>query len=152
MNLHKRASHVYWLTVFVLMFPSFFAGQNLFKITAPVMNIPNQGVRITPLAVPNSKFQTLNPGLKDIPNYVVGGAVTTVVSLDKKTLLVLASGYNRMNDSQGMRVAADSDQYVFVFNISHNTPVQTQAIRVPNTYSGIVFDPSGRTFYVSGPH
>ena len=114
------------------------------------MNVPNQGVQITPLAVPNSQFQTLNPGLKDFPKYVAGGAVTTVVSPDKKTLLVLTSGYNRMNDSHGMRVAADSDQYVFVFDISHNTPVQTQAIPVPNTYSGMVFDPDGKTFYVPG--
>ena len=114
------------------------------------MNIPNQGVHITPLAVPNSKFQTLNPGLKDFPNYVAGGAVTTVASPDRKTLLVLTSGYNRMYDSRGMRVDADSTQFVFVFDISHNIPVQTQAIRVPNTYSGIVFNPNGRTFYVSG--
>ncbi len=132
------------------MFPSFLVGQNLVNITAPVMNIPNQGVRITPLAVPDSTFQTLNPGLKAFPNYVAGGAVTTVVSPDKKTLLVLTSGYNRLNNSAGQRVARDSTQFVFVFDISHKTPVQTQAIRVPNTYCGIVFDPSGRTFYVSG--
>jgi YVTN family beta-propeller protein len=151
LNPLKSASHVLWLGfLIILISPSFSAGQNLVKITAPEMNIPNQGVRITPLAIPNSKFQTLNPGLKDFPNYVAGGAVTTVVSPDKETLLVLTSGYNRMNDSHGVRVAADSTQYVFVFDISHNTPVQTQAIRVPNTYSGVVFDPGGRTFYVSG--
>jgi YVTN family beta-propeller protein len=151
LNYHQSAPRVHWVAFLViLMFPSFSVGQNLIKVTALVMNIPNQGVRITPLAVPNSKFQTLNAGLKDFPNYVAGGAVTTVASPDKKTLLVLTSGYNRMNDSNGMRVAADSTQYVFVFDISHNIPVQTQAIPVPNTYSGVVFDPSGRTFYVSG--
>ena len=62
-NYHQSAARVRWLALLVvIMFPSFFAGQNLVKITAPVMNIPNQGVHITPLAVPNSKFQTLNPG------------------------------------------------------------------------------------------
>lgn len=151
MNLHKRLSYVRWnFLLAILISPSFLMGQNSVNITAPVTNVPNQGVRITPLAVPNSRFQTLNPGLKDFPDYVAGGAVTTVESPDKKTLLVLASGYNRMNDSQGKRIAADSDQYVFAFDISHNTPVQVQAIRVPNTYSGIVFDPNGKTFYVSG--
>jgi YVTN family beta-propeller protein len=151
LNLHKGLSHVRWNVLLVILIsPSFLMGQKSISITAPVMNIPNQGVRITPLAVPNSRFQTLNPGLKDFPNYLAGGAVTTVVSPDKKTLLVLTSGYNRMNDSQGKRIAADSTQYVFVFDISHNTPVQTQVIRVPNTYSGIVFDPNGKTFYVSG--
>lgn len=114
------------------------------------MNIPNQGVWTTPLAVPGSKFQSLNPGLKDFPKYVVGGAVTTVVSPDRKTLLVLTSGYNRLSDRAGRRIPEDSSQYVFVFDISRETPVQTQAIQVPNTYGGIVFDPSGRTFYVSG--
>ena len=114
------------------------------------MSIPNQGVRITPFAVPGGTFQLLNPGLKDFPNYVAGGAVMTVVSPDQKTLLILTSGYNQMNDSAGSRIPQDSTQYVFVFDISKKAPVQTQAIRVPNTYSGIVFDPSGRTFYVAG--
>ena len=151
MNLCKRTTRVLWVIILaLLMVPSFLPGQNLVKITAPVMNIPNQGVSITPLAVPGSRFQTLNPGLKRFPKYVAGGAVTTVVSPDKKTLLVLTSGYNRLNNSAGQRAARDSTQYVFVFNIAHKTPVQTQAVRVPNTYCGIAFDPSGKTFYVSG--
>ena len=127
-------------------------GQNLINLTAPVMNIPNQGVKITPLAVHGSQFVLLNPGLTglDISNYVAGQAVTSVVSPNGKTLLVLTSGYNLVNDSAGNTVAADSTEFVFVFDISHRVPVQTQVVQVPNTYAGIVFDPSGTTFYVTG--
>jgi YVTN family beta-propeller protein len=133
-----------------LFVPALVAGQNRINITAPKMNIPNQGVRITPSAVPGGSFQTLNPGLKQFPNYVAGGAVTTAVSPDKKTLLVLTSGFNRMNNSAGKQIPQDSTQYVFVFDISNKKPVQTQAIRVPNTYNGIAFDPGGKAFYVAG--
>lgn len=152
MNLCKRMAGGQWavsLAVF-LMIPSILAAQNLVGLTSAVMNVPNQGVRITPLAVPGSRFQTLNPGLKDFPNYVAGGAVTTVVSPDHKTLLVLTSGYNRLNNRAGRTIPRDSTQFVFVFNIAHRIPIQVQAIRVANTYCGIAFDPSGRSFYVSG--
>jgi YVTN family beta-propeller protein len=128
----------------------FLAGQNLIEITSPVMKIPNQKVQITPLAVPGSRFVTLNPGLRDFPNYVAGQAVTTRISPDHKTLLVLTSGYNRLNNRVGKTISADSTQFVFVYDISNKVPVQTQVIRVPNTYSGIAFDPSGKTFFVSG--
>ncbi len=152
MRLHEKAktyAHIF-IALLCMMTAPYLGAQNLINITAPVMSIPNQGVKITPLAVPGSKFLVLNPGLKDFPNYAAGGAVTSIVSPDYKTLLVLTSGFNRLDDSLGMTIAADSTQYVFVFDISHNTPVQKQVIRVPNTYCGIAFDPSGKTFYVSG--
>ncbi len=130
--------------------PSLLRAESPARAAAHSMNIPNQEVRITPLAVPGSKFQSLNPGLKDFPKYTAGSAVTTVVSPDGKTLLVLTSGYNVLFSSTGKRLPKDSTQFVFVFDIAHGTPVQTQAIAVPNTYCGIVFDPDGKTFYVSG--
>lgn len=112
--------------------------------------IPNQGVYVSPLAVPQAKFQALNPQLKDFPNFDAGGAVSSVTSPDGKTLLVLVSGYNVLDNSLGQRSPQDSDQYVFAFDISGETPVQTQVIPIPNTYSGIAFDPKGKTFYVAG--
>src|SRR5437763_433193 len=112
--------------------------------------IPNSGQRITPTAPTGSSFVPLNPGLSDNPQYVAGQAVTTVVSPDGKTLLVLTSGYNRVNDSSGHVIPADSTQFVFVYDISQHRPNQKQVIQVPNTYSGICFDPSGNSFYVSG--
>jgi len=109
---------------------------------------------ITPLAPRGASFQPLNPNLADNPTYTVGQAVTTVVSPDKKTLLILTSGYNSVNYSTGPNAGStnptDSTEWIFVFDISSTTPVQKQAIPVPNTYSGIVFNPKGTEFYVSG--
>ena len=39
---------------------------------------------------------------------------------------------------------------MFVYDISTNTPVKKQVVKIPNTYNGIVFDPSGKAFYVAG--
>jgi YVTN family beta-propeller protein len=116
--------------------------------------IPNTGQQITPLAPAGAKFALLNPGLSDIPTWRAEQAVTSISSPDHKTLLVLTSGYNRVNYTSGpMRGStnpADSNEYVFVYDISQGRPVQKQVIQVPNTYNGIVFDPSGTAFYVSG--
>jgi len=112
--------------------------------------IPNSGQQITPTAPAGAKFEPLNPGLADQPGYVAGGAVTSVVSPDGKTLLVLTSGYNLVNDASGNLIPGDSTQFVFVYDISQKVPAKKQVIQVPNTYSGIVFDPSGTAFYVSG--
>ncbi len=116
--------------------------------------LPNSGQQITPTAPTGARFEPLNPGLADFPSYVAGQAVTTVTSPDHKTLLILTSGYNLVNatsgPNQGDPIAADSTEYVFIYNIASGEPVKTQVIKVPNTYQGIVFDPTGKTFYVSG--
>src|SRR5579864_2622309 len=112
--------------------------------------IPNTGQQITPTAPTGARFEPLNPDLADNPQYLAGQAVTSVVSPDGKTLLVVTSGYNLLNSPSGDLIPADSTQFVFVYDIAQNTPVKKQVIQVPNTYSGIVFDPSGTAFYVSG--
>jgi hypothetical protein len=60
----------------------------------------------------------LNPGFSDFPHYIAGQTVTTVVSPDHETLLVLTSGYNQLYNSAGNAIAADSIQFVFVYDIS----------------------------------
>jgi DNA-binding beta-propeller fold protein YncE len=116
--------------------------------------IPNTGQRITPLAPDGAKFALLNPGLSDNPKWRAEQAVTSISSPDHKTLLVLTSGFNSVAYTSGpMRGStnpADSNEYVFVYDISQGTPAQKQVIQVPNTYNGIVFDPSGTAFYVGG--
>jgi DNA-binding beta-propeller fold protein YncE len=112
--------------------------------------IPNSGQQITPTAPTGATFVPLNPGFADNPQYLAGQAVTSVVSPDGKTLLVLTSGYNLLHDSSGHAIPTDSTQFVFIYDISQNKPVQKQVIQIPNTYSGLVFDPSGTAFYVSG--
>ena len=67
----------------------------------PAQALPNLGQQITPLAPPNSRFEPMNPDLPDNPAWLAGQAVTTVVSPDGKTLLVLTSGYNRVYNANG---------------------------------------------------
>jgi YVTN family beta-propeller protein len=125
--------------------------------TTGIQSLPNMGQQISPLAAQGSTFENLNPDLSDNPAWLAGQAVTSVVSPDKKTLLVLTSGYNRVYRTDGVPDAfgtlfnwPDSKEYVFIYDISTNTPVKKQVLTVPNTYSGIAFDPSGMAFYVSG--
>jgi YVTN family beta-propeller protein len=113
------------------------------------------GQRITPLAAPDTRFLALNPHLADEPNYDADRAVTTVLSPDGKTLLILTSGYNLLDytsgPNAGKREPADSNEYVFVYDVSGGgAPRQTQVLQVKDTYSGIAFSPSGRNFFVSG--
>jgi len=109
----------------------------------------SSGQMITPLAPIGAIFSRLNPGLKDFPSYTVGQAVKTVISPDGDTLLILTSGYNRLN-LQGKRAPADSNEYVFVFDVTHGALRQTQVLQVPNTFIGLAFAPDGKQFYVSG--
>jgi YVTN family beta-propeller protein len=120
------------------------------SLSAGGQEILPTGQSITPTAAPGSIFSSLNPGLPDYPDFTAGQAVTSAVSPDGATLLVLTSGYNRNNDANGKVVARDSNEYVFVFDIASGPPVQKQVIQVPNTYSGIAFAPDGARFYVSG--
>ncbi|WP_206171560.1 hypothetical protein [Thiorhodococcus mannitoliphagus] len=114
-------------------------------------DLPNLGQQITPLAPPGARFLPLNPDLPDNPGWLAGQAVTTVVSPDQKTLLVLTSGYNRVYDADSpIPNAADSNEYVFIYDISTPVPIKQQVVQIANTYNGIVFDPSGWAFYVAG--
>ncbi len=112
------------------------------------------GVRITPSAAPGSSFQALNPGLTSNPGFTVGQAVTTAISPDGKTLLILTSGFNSQNFTSGPNKGNtnpdESNEYIFVFDISGGKPLQTQVLQVPNAFDGLAFHPGGKEFYVSG--
>ena len=111
--------------------------------------LPNNQA-ITPAAARGAHFSTLNPGVSANPSYVVGQAVTTAISPDGKTLLVLTSGYNLMADATGNTIPELSTEFVFVFDIAHGGAVQKQVIPVPNTFIGLTFSPDGHSFYVTG--
>jgi len=108
------------------------------------------GLRITPLAATGAQFASLDPHLPDFPAYRAGQAVTTALSPDGKTLLILTSGYNRVFDANGKTILPASQEYVFVFDVSGRAPRQIQALQIPNTYMGMTFAPDGRHFFVSG--
>ena len=120
-----------------------------------IQDLPNMGQQITPLAPEGSRFEPLNPDLPDRPDWLASQAATSVVSPDHRTMLVLTSGFNRV---YALGVPAppfpwyvpDSNEYVFIYDISTPAPVKTQVVQIANSYHGIVFDPSGTAFYVAG--
>jgi DNA-binding beta-propeller fold protein YncE len=126
---------------------------------AGVQFIPNMNQWITPLLPTGSQFVPLDTGLiVDGKDWMAGQAVSTVVSPDGMTLLVLTSGFNRVMDATGTQDPDMSQEYVFVYDISTGAPVMKQVVTIPNSYSGIAFDPLQRVvagqprynaFYVS---
>ncbi len=128
-----------------------------------VQDLPNMGQQITPLAPQGSRFEPLDPELPYDPTFpaatgwLASHAVTTLVSPDRKTLLILTSGYNRVSNTHLVPapgsptwIPADSTEYVFIYDISTPKPIKKQVLQIPYTYNGMVFDPSGAAFYVSG--
>jgi YVTN family beta-propeller protein len=92
-------------------------------------------------------------------------AVTTALSPDGKTLLVLTSGYNQnfrttagVNitypvldplTGQPSSITTRQAEWVFVFDVSTGRLVKKQQINIPNTYNGLTWSPDGKRFYVS---
>jgi DNA-binding beta-propeller fold protein YncE len=140
------------------------SGSTTAPLTITIYNapqaIPNMAQLITPLAATGSSFQALDTGMVVTDSFnpqvaprewLAGQGVTTSISPDGNTLLVLTSGYNRV--FQGPFPLFDplySSEYIFVFDITNHAPVFKQAIPIPNAYHGIAWDPSGTAFYVSG--
>src|SRR6478752_3468839 len=112
-------------------------------------NLPT-GMSITPTAARGSTFQPLNPDLPDLPQFTVDHPVTTAVSPDGGTLLILTSGYNRNNDAKAKAIPSQTNEYVFVFDIRQPSPVKQQVLRVPNAFVGMAWAPDGKQFYVGG--
>jgi hypothetical protein len=83
--------------------------------------------------------------------WLAGYGASSAVSPDGNTLAVLTTGYNRV--FQGAFPLFDplySNEYVFLYNIQSGVPVFEQTVTIPNSYHGIVWDPSSTAFYVSG--
>ena len=108
------------------------------------------GMEITPLAVTGASFQSLNPDLPELPQFTADHPITTALSPDGKTLLVLTSGYNTNFDVKGKAVTALSNEYVFVYDAHEAKPVKQQVLKVRNSYAGLVWAPDGRRFFASG--
>lgn len=120
------------------------------KKSVPTAEELPTGMSITPLAARGSTLQPLNPGLPDLPDFTVDHPISTAVSPDGGTLLILTSGFNRNNDAKGKAIPAQTSEYVFVFDVRQPKPVQRQALRVPNAYVGLAWAPDGSHFYVGG--
>jgi DNA-binding beta-propeller fold protein YncE len=128
---------------------SLFANAQQKKRVTAAEELPT-GMRITPLAPRGSTLQPLNPGLPDLPDFTVDHPISTAVSPDGSTLLVLTSGFNRNNDAKGKAIPAQTGEYIFVFDLRQPKPVQRQALRIPNAYVGLAWAADGSRFYAGG--
>ena len=120
------------------------------KKRAPAAEELPTGMSITPLAARGSTLQPLNPDLPELPDFTVDHPISTAVSPDGGTLLILTSGYNRNNDAKGKKIPVQTSEYIFVFDIQQSKPVQRQALRISNAYMGLAWAPDGSHFYAGG--
>ena len=116
---------------------------------APAQTVLPTGQRLTPQVARGAIFQPLNPDLPGLPAFTAGQASAVALSPDRKTLLILTSGFNRNNGPDGRPVEAFGHEYVFVYDVGGVAPVKRQVLQVPNTFLGIAWAPSGKRFYVS---
>jgi len=123
------------------------------------------GQVITPSAAPGSVFAPLSTGLRKDGSADAAEAVTTALSPNGKTLLVLTSGYNQnfatetgqnitypvLDPTTGKpsSVTTSQAEWVFVFDVKDGALVKRQQINLPNTYNGLTWAPDGKRFYVS---
>jgi DNA-binding beta-propeller fold protein YncE len=114
-------------------------------IAGPASTFLPTGLSITPTAATGATYEALNPNLLDLPGIIASGALSAVKSPDGNTLLVLVSGYNSWSAK-----TPETNEYIFVFDISAGKPAQKQVIKIPNSFVGIAFDPTGQNFYVGG--
>jgi hypothetical protein len=124
------------------------------------------GQYITALVTPGSSYQPLRTFLRPDGNANGNGALSSTLSPDGKTLLVLTSGFNQgFNTTSGVPIRfpyldprsgktsstlTGSYQWVFVYDVSSGVPVERQALPVPSAFAGIAWDPSGSRFFASG--
>ncbi|MEH2325606.1 MAG: beta-propeller fold lactonase family protein [Nostoc sp.] len=141
--------------------------------TKPVGNLESgaallpTGQIITPAAAPGSTFAPLGTGLRTDNNADAAEAVSTALSPDGKTLLVLTSGYNQnfKDENTGITftypvldpltgkpsgTTTPKAEWVFVYDVSSGKLVKKQQINIPNTYNGLAWAKDGSRFFVSG--
>lgn len=108
------------------------------------------GQVLTPMAAPGAHYHALVTHVGPHPTYVADGAAAISVSPDQQEILVLTSGYNKYNGTDGKSVPQQSTQYVFRYAISDEGAKWLQTMQVPNSFGGIAWQPDGRGFVVGG--
>ena len=111
------------------------------------------GQYITPQAITGAVQQFLNPGLPAYPNFVAGEAVRAQLSPDGTTLAIICAGQNSLDTPAGAVDAANSTQYIFLYNVAganKTRPALIQVIKQANAHVGLVWSPDGNTLYGAG--
>jgi YVTN family beta-propeller protein len=114
-----------------------------------VFHLPT-GADLTPRAAPGSTVLELDPKLEGHAEFRAGYAVSLALSPDGKTLALLTSGYNQMEDAQGQPLPGTRSEYVFFYDVSLGAPVEKQVVTLPNAFVGLAFAPTGDALYASG--
>ncbi|TPG14590.1 hypothetical protein EAH84_03125 [Sphingomonas oligophenolica] len=108
------------------------------------------GQRLTPLAAPGARFDSLVAHIGPNPRFVTDGAAAAATSPDGREMLVMTSGFNRYAGADGKIVPAQSGQYIFCYAIDARGSRWLQTLTVPNSYGGIAWLPDGSGFVVGG--
>ena len=108
------------------------------------------GQLLTPLGVPGARFSPLTTRVGPLPSTIADGAASIVASPDGARLAILTSGFNRTNGPDGKLVAAQSGQYVFLYDIAAPRARWAQTLSLPNSFSGLAWLPRGDGFVVTG--
>jgi DNA-binding beta-propeller fold protein YncE len=146
-------------------------------ITAPALRGDDEDLRqgrmrvatgawITPLAAPGSALYKLHTDFRADDNADAANAVSTALSPDGTTLLILTSGYNTgfskedgtpivypvLDPATGQPTGQTTGnaEWLFVYDVTGPAPVQKQKVNLPITYVGLTWDATGTKFYVSG--
>jgi DNA-binding beta-propeller fold protein YncE len=117
-----------------------------------IVRLPT-GQFVTPTVIDDAVQQYLNPRLADYPDFIAGEAVRSQLSPDGTTLAVLTAGQNSLYRPNGSVDAANSTQYIFLYNVegaNKAKPALTQVIKQMNAHVGLVFSPDGNTLYAAG--
>jgi DNA-binding beta-propeller fold protein YncE len=107
------------------------------------------GLDATPLAIPGSSLQLMNPSLPNYPKFVASGATRSQLSPDGKTLAVVTAGQNSLYLPTGATDVANSTQYIFLYDVTGTTPVLSQTIKQTNAYVSLAFK-DNNTLYAGG--
>ncbi len=136
------------------------------------------GQYLTATAAPGSTYERLKTGLRPDGNADADDAVSSSLSPDGKTLLVLTTGFNTAINYQTAQLEPilfpvlspitglpsqftnpvtgqpatgyNQAEFVFVYDVSHGVAKKLQQIPIPDTFEGLAWDPSGTRFFVSG--
>ena len=106
------------------------------------------GAHITPTAAPGAIFRPSTRSRRR-PDFIAGQAVTTALSPDRRTLLVLTAGTTG-NTVHRRRVAPSRTNTSSSTTCRARRRSSARCCTVPNTFNGLAWNPAGDEFYVTG--